>query len=402
MNNALIRFISKRQNSPSVLPRSIRAMRRVSIVGIAMTIAALVVAVSVGAGFEREYVKALLDFNSHIIVASAGEIMKPDEIMEKLKSISADDESRIVEIEPFIYREALAIGSGKIQGVIVKGVSEEYLSGAEGLAISKFPGAFDDKSIALYTGKGLYDYFDEPSGLDMMIPGLDDQEFVDVRVAGTFESGIHDFDAEFVLAGLRDVRKLFGIEGESITGFEIRIEDPLKAGIAAEKIEETLGPLYETTTWEELNGELLRAVRLERLVSAMIMGLMVFVALLNIIAVMVLITIYRLKNIAIFRTLGLTRSGIAQVFVRAGMSIVAGGVIAGFALGILISIVVDKFDLIPLDPSVYLIDALPVDISPVICGMLAIFCIVLGYLTSYVAAHKLADTKIVDGLNTAR
>jgi lipoprotein-releasing system permease protein len=377
-------------------------MRRISIFGIAMTVAALVVAVSVGSGFEREYTRALLEFNSHIIIASTGELSDAASVIEKINSFNElEGAGRISRIEPFLYREGLGIASGKIYGLIFKGVFPERMSDDRGIEFIKKDGLDDDGGVRIFLGQAAYEHFDRPDSLKVMIPSEDGGKFVEVRIAGTFKTGINDFDAEFAIADIDSIKRLFGVSGDAISGLELWLDTPAVAANVASGLEGHLGPLYDIMTWEQLNGELLTAVRMERFVSAIIMLLMVFVALLNIVAVMVLITISRLESLSIMRALGLTKASVRSIFVTAGMFIVSWGIVLGLATGVTIAVIAGKYRLIPLDASIYLIDALPVELPLATCLILSIFCIVLGYLTSYAAANRLAGVDILKGLRIA-
>ncbi|MFA4875589.1 MAG: ABC transporter permease, partial [bacterium] len=187
----IIGFISARLNSPCGMPRSIKVMRAVAATGIAVAVAALIIAVSIGRGFEKTYTRALLDFNSHVIVMGTGEIENPDEVLASLRAFefSSDDERRlaarygwlaawmsdargllersslirfvpqrvliqeaaiekasrkgVIAATPFLYREALIVGGGEIRGVVVKGIDPATQKGVSGMSIALFDGSND-------------------------------------------------------------------------------------------------------------------------------------------------------------------------------------------------------------------------------------------------------------------
>lgn len=455
-----VSFISSRFNAGRTLPRSIRAMRAVAVAGVSIAVAALVVATSIGRGFEGRYRRALLDFNAHVIVLGSGEMEAggaPAAAIDGARyasdgdrrfaqrsrwllpwrgrfpslfdafgricgaagrwvaRLSAASRQGVVGETPFLYREALAVGGGRIMGVVVKGVDPETMAGVNGMPIHLFgasaslgaalaegggaPAAVAGRALANAIGAG-----EGPRDLRLLIPregkgraGAD--AFQKVRIVGTFESGMHDYDAQFLLMALPAARGLFGTAPGAVTGIEIKLDDPEKAEAVAAALGEALGPRHSVVTWGELNRDLLSAVRLEQLVSSLIMGIMVIVAALNIVAVLVLMAIHRLHEIALLRALGLSGRSVQALFVRGGSAIGAAGAIFGLAAGTGISLALGRLHLVPLEAEIYLIPAVPVDISPSMCGIIAIFCWGVGYATSKMASRRLAAVPIAEGLH---
>jgi lipoprotein-releasing system permease protein len=182
----------------------------------------------------------------------------------------------------------------------------------------------------------------------------------------------------------------------------VRLDDAERSGAVAAAQAKRLGGAYRAITWQELNGDLISAVKLEQLVSSIIMGLMLFVAALNIIASLVLTTLHRLREISLLQAIGLPDRGIERLLVGSGMWVGVRGIAAGMAAGVLVALAIDRFHLIPLEAEIYLIGALPIDISGSMCGILAIFGGGLLWLTSRFAARRLCTIRPAEGLAQAR
>ena len=436
------------------MPRSIRIMRAVAGIGLAVAVAALVISASVGAGFEREYKNALLNFNAHVIVMGTGEIDDPEEAMAALEMFAeqeiGSDALRwgylldaymwvegllervglgewdlyaaipewirvhmdnaanaklkgVVAISPFLYREALFVGPAGIRGVVVKGVDLNDEGAMAGLRIK--PGAFKGGDGApVLLGSSMAGGLGEASGFKLAFPspGNGEQRFVDIEMVGTFESGMHDYDADFILMDIDKARRLFDAGSSTASGIEMRLREPDDAWLIASAAEERLGPRYSATTWGELNSDLLAAVRLERLVSAVIMGIMLVVAALNIVTVLVLTTIRRLPEIAMLKAVGLSNRRIEAIFVRGGFGVGIKGVLAGLAAGLGIAWLTGELGLIPLDAEIYMIGSLPIDISWSICAIVLLFCTLVIWLASKLTARRLGSVDPVEGLSQAR
>jgi lipoprotein-releasing system permease protein len=487
-------FISRGFNSRRALPRSVRSMRAVAAGGIVVAVASLVIAVSIGRGFEFHYRRALLNFNAHVVVMGTGEMADPWEAMEKIgaKRYASEEErgfarrwgwiaplgpmaagtfdladrwiwrgahfisqvpgleglaswlrsqpsrrilpdflnrrlNRLEEIRakgvegttPFLYREALAIGGGLIRGVVVKGIDPHTLETTSGVSINLLKG-FDSVTDALsgeggdgvpvVLGGALAAQFKDltaKEGIRLLVPQegaaeMGEGRLEKVRVVGTFESGLYDYDSQFLLMSMDDARRLFGAASPTaVSGIEVRLDDPGKADWIARALERDLGIAYRAVSWGELNRDLLAAVRLERLVFAMIMGMLVIVAAMNIIAVLVLMTMRRLPALSLLKAVGATDNGVRRIFVWQGISIGAWGCAVGLGVGSVLAWLVGRFALIPLEAEVYLIGALPIDISPMLCGMIALFCLGVAYVVSGFAARRLARVPVVEGLHQA-
>lgn len=406
----LIKYLSSRFDARESLPKSIRIMRAVAICGMTIAVAALVIANSIGRGFEKQYRDSLLNFNAHVIVMGNNEISEPDLLQKKI----IDEPSlakTIIGLTPFIYREGLVTGGGKIKGVVMKGVDFETLPSVNSMKINYFGKSGSEKEFSVILGKSLATELgisNKTQTLNIVIPKEFHKENAllkntfEIEVVGTFESGMHDYDAQYALMSLSELYKLFKVENKLVTGLEIKLSNPDNAWVTSEEIKNLLGPEYQVVTWSDLNHDLLSAVKLERMVSSIIMGIMVFVASLNVIAVLVLLTIYRFHEISILKSLGLQNKLVRRILEISGMSIVLKGVLFGISLGALLSFLVSKFRLIPLPAEIYLIDSLPVDISFLMCGAITIICLGVGCVTSIFASNKLSKASIAEGLHIAR
>ena len=484
-----IEFINKRFNSAKHMPRSVRIMRMVAGIGVAVAVIAIVLAQSIGNGFERVYRKSLLDFNAHVVIMGGGEIEDPAPALAELAELRSEEgdgdgsgwflsgaraiesewlsacdlhedyaylfdpggiadkvysaldphhlsslvpnwiteryrrrvgaaERALINENVFLYREALIIGSGSIKGVVVKGIEPGKIGSVGGMKVDLFSDAvkveervrrLKENVIPVLMGRTLATSIgigDVQGTVRMLIPredaGSATEKFEDVEVVGTFESGMHDYDSQFVLMNIDDARNIFGAGNKTVTGIELRVTDPDLAELVAGAAERILGPRYRAITWQELNADLIAAVKLEKLVTSLIMAIMLLVAALNIIAALVLTTIHRMREIAVLKALGLSDKRIERLFVRGGLDVGMSGVVAGLVLGLAASIIIKKFKVIPLEAEIYLVDSLPIDISWLICGIITLFCAVAIYLTSRIAASRLATVPPAEGLAQAR
>lgn len=411
-----IHFIAKRLHRPQMLPPSFRAMRRVTLLGIVIAVATLVVSLSIARGFESAYKRALLDFNAHIVLLRSGNGGDDKDLFVHLQGMQAgtNERERIVGMTPFLYREGLAIAHGGMRGVVIKGVDAVTLRSVNRMKVdlkrpnSSLEAELNDVSVmpSIIVGKALAKNLllsENEEVLTLMIPDLQQgkkpaHRYVRLRVAGIFESGMYDYDSQFILMSLAEVRKLFSLPPHEITGIELALHDPERAPKVIGAIEEWLPPTYEAASWADLNHDLFSAIQLEKRVFTIIMGMLVIVAAFNITSVLVLLILFRRPQVSVLSVLGASRREIMRLLTISGFEIGGVGVFLGMVVGVLVSLLLSAYPLIELDPEIYFLDRLPLDISPLLCGIIATFCLATCFGISRVVSQRLAKAPLGEGL----
>jgi lipoprotein-releasing system permease protein len=178
------------------------------------------------------------------------------------------------------------------------------------------------------------------------------------RVVGIFNSGFYDYDTSWAFARLSDAQRLFGL-GDLISVIQFKVDDIYKADQVAKELEDAAGQGFMTTNWMEQNKALFRALRLERLVTFITIGLIVFVAALNILISLTMMVMEKTKDIAVLRSMGTRKSQIRRLFITQGVLIGVIGTGIGLVVGFALSWAGARYHLISLAPEVYSIDYVP-------------------------------------------
>ncbi|MBU4484391.1 ABC transporter permease [bacterium] len=386
-------------------------MSFISIVGIALGVATLITSYSIGRGFEKEYHRTILDFNAHIVVLKQSEISDYNQLFNELKS-EKWQEKGLVGATPFIYREGLIVHNKKVKGVVIKGIDPENLPSVSNIKMEFFDannsltGNFANSDTVL-VGSALADFIgidEESSSINLLTPGgsienvSDADKYLKLNVVGTFESGLYDYDSQFILMTNKSLQSIFNM-GDKVTGFEIKLDDPDKAFLFGRELAHELqDSTYKITDWSELNRNLFQAVKLEKLVFTLIMGIMVIVASFNIIGTIIISIIDKRRQISVLKALGTPVSKLIVIFLTQGLLLGLIGAILGLILGLFTIWGVGAYQIIPIDPEIYFLNRLPVAFSPIAYAMLFIAAFGLCGVTSYVAAKKVTDMNIVNGL----
>jgi lipoprotein-releasing system permease protein len=403
-----------------IASRYLRAKRRqafigvitgISIAGVAAGVASLVVALAINNGFRQDLQDRLLGSTSHInlLRVESDGIKDWRPLMDRLAK-----QPHVVAAAPAIYEQVLISRGPRARGAVLKGLIprderkvsdllstvkmgsaaalEEDASqartageGARATATSSNSTATADTSgrparaddlegvqqrVAamppIILGKDMADELGATVGSIVLVTSPQGEltpfgivpKYSRFRVAGIFNSGFYDYDFSWAFARLGDAQQLFGL-GDEISVLEFKVDDIYQAGQIAKEIEQAAGKGFMATNWMEQNKAIFRALRLERLVTFITIGLIVFVAALNILISLTMMVMEKTRDIAVLMSMGTRKSQVRRIFVSQGVLIGVIGTAIGLVLGYALSWVGGHYHLLALAPEVYSIDYVP-------------------------------------------
>jgi lipoprotein-releasing system permease protein len=351
-------------NRPPVL----RLVTLLAVIGVAAGVTTLVVALSMNTGFRQAIRDRLLTVTAHVNLKPIG----PQGIRDYRSLMARLSETPGVRsIEPAIYDTVLLSAGGRARGLVLKGVDPELERRASEALRHMVSGSGDfaadaDGIPALLVGRilaedlkisaGEYVTLTSPQGNLTpfgMLPRS--RRF---HVAGIFDSGFYDYDANWGFVTLGSAQGLAGI-GDVASLLEIRVRNLDEARAIADQLLRRAGNGFTTSTWMDENRALFRALSLEKLVTAVFIGLITFVAGLNILVVLTMTVTDRARDIAVLVAMGARRHQIRKIFILQGLAVSIAGTAAGLVLGYASAWIADKWRLIPLNPEVYAIPYVP-------------------------------------------
>lgn len=374
-----------------------------SFVGIMIGVATLIVVMSVMNGFRYELVNRILGINSHLTVYShAHQIDDYDKLLGEIKKIDG-----VKFANPLVESQAMLSVQGKNAGGMVKAVKLSDLKNKKLIADNITAGSIESlanknsvivgaaiaQSMNLKVGDGLKIISAETSETIVgAIPRIKTYE-----VAGVFESGLYEYDSTTVFTNFEMAQIHFRFP-ESISAIEIFAEDPTK-------IEEIKLHLYEilvnypnlyATDWQQANASFIDALKVESTVMFMILALIILVAAFNIISSMIMLVNDKNKNIALLRTLGMSKSGVMRIFLICGSSIGVVGTFLGLVIGVLFSANINSIkrwlesatDTTLFNPTIYFLSNLPSKIFVSDVVLIVGMALVLSFLATLYPAYK--------------
>ncbi|MGH9713777.1 MAG: FtsX-like permease family protein [Candidatus Acidiferrales bacterium] len=351
-------------NRPAVL----RLVTLLAVIGVAAGVTTLVVALSMNTGFRQAIRDRLLTVTAHVNLKPIG----PQGIRDYRNLMARLSETPGVRsIEPAIYDTVLLSVGGRARGIVLKGVDPELerrasealrhmVSGTGDFAVNPdgVPALLVGQILAedLKVAAGDYVTLTSPQGNLTpfgMLPRS--RRF---RVSGIFDSGFYDYDANWGFVTLSSAQGLAGI-GDVVSLLEVRVNNLDDARGVAHQLLERAGSGFTTSTWMDENRALFRALSLEKLVTALFIGLITFVAGLNILVVLTMTVTDRARDIAVLMAMGARRHQIRKIFILQGLAVSIAGTAAGLLVGYASAWIADRWRLIPLNPEVYAIPYVP-------------------------------------------
>jgi lipoprotein-releasing system permease protein len=351
-------------NRPAVL----RLVTLLAVLGVAAGVTTLVIALSMNTGFRQAIRDRLLSVTAHVNLKplSAEGIHDYRDQITKLSSTPG-----VRSIVPAIYNTVLLSCGGRARGVVLKGIDPDFELQAGGalrhMAAGSNSFAADADGIpVLLVGRILADELRISAGdyVTLTSPQGNLTPFGMLprtrrfRVGGIFDSGFYDYDANWAFVTLPSAQGLAGV-GDVVSLLEIRVTKLDDAQAVAEEVLRRAGPGFMATTWMDENRALFRALSLEKLVTALFIGLITFVAGLNILVVLTMTVTDRARDIAVLMALGTRRRQIRRIFILQGLAVSITGTAAGLVAGYGLSWIADRWRLIPLNPEVYAVPYVP-------------------------------------------
>ena len=385
-----------------IAARYLRAKRRqavvgvitvISIAGVTAGVASLIVALAINNGFRQDLEKSLIRSTAHISLMR----VQSDGIRH-WSELTAEMEKQphVLAAAPALYEEVLISRGARSGGALLKGIVPESenrvsdllktvqwgsyagLSPEDPSDSATSPNAADHGSTSLtpyppiVIGRDLADRIGATVGTVIMAisPQGDISpiglipKYQQFKVIGIFKSGFYDYDSSWAFIRLQDAQQLFSL-GDIATVIELKVDDIYKVGEISTQIERAAGQGFMTRNWMEQNQALFRALRLERVVTFITIGLIVLVAALNILIALIMMVMEKTRDIAVLMSLGVRQRQVRRVFILQGVLIGIIGTALGLVIGYVLSWFGGHYHWISLSAEVYSIDYVPFAARPI-------------------------------------
>jgi lipoprotein-releasing system permease protein len=410
--NSAERMLARRYLLPGKGEGFIFLVASISLLAVALGVAALIIVMSVMNGFRAELFDKIVGLNGHAVVQGYdGRLSNWQQIADRARKTPG-----VTSAVPLIETPLMATANGRFEGVIVRGMrvddirsNKTIMSGvvagnmrslapgsgkvAIGSRLADTLGAYPGSQITLWN----------PEGRSTVV-GTVPRE-VTYTVGAVFEIGVYDYDKAFVLLPIQDAQELL-LMGDKVGMVEIQTTNP-------DKVQEIIAPIRKfvqgqglIVDWRQMNSALFQALEVERVAMFVVLSLIVLVAVFNILSSLIMLVRAKTRDIAILRTMGASRRGMMKVFVTVGVTIGSLGIVFGVILGAIFLYfrqdVVDGIQAVTgqnlWDPSVRFLTDLPAKSDPIEVTAIVVTALVLSFLATLYPAYKAAGTDPVQVL----
>lgn len=336
-----------------------------SIAGVMVGVMALIVVIAVMNGFDNDLKARILGGQSHIV------LMRHGSAFSQYRQVLADVEKTkgVEAATPYIITQGMLRSKAAAVGAVIRGIDPQtagrVMKTLENVsftnptttrhsaeAASEVPGIVLGKELARNLGVIEGDMIHLISPRGMLSPIGHVPAMKQFRVTGFFLSGMYEYDQTFAFIQLEDAQQMLRM-GDSVTGIDIRVRDIYKAKEIAENLISKFGFPYWARDWMQMNKNLFRALKMERLVMAIILILIVLVAAFNIASSLIMLVMGKTRDIAILKAMGATTKSIRKIFVFSGMVIGSIGTVLGLCLGLVLCILLKNYDIYELTGDIY-------------------------------------------------
>ena len=384
----------------------------ISLVAVALGVAALIAVMSVMNGFRAELFDKIIGLNGHAVIQGYGGRLDNWRDVRKLAIATPG----ITSATPLIEQPLMASYSGRVEGVLARGMqmkdildnptlNEKVTAGslkslspdkpvvAIGARLAESLGATVGSSISLISPEG------------QITPFGTAPRIVAYQVGAIFEVGVYDYDKAFVIMPMEQAQTLLML-GDSVGMIEVTTTD-------ADKVRDVMTPIADkvqgnavVTDWQQMNASLFDALKVERVVMFWVLSIIILVAVFNILSSLIMLVRAKTKDIAILRTMGASRTAMMRIFMTVGTLIGALGIVAGLILGFAILYfrqgIVSGIGFVTgqnlWDPSIRYLTELPAKTDPVEVTAIVVMALVLSFLSTLYPAWKAASTDPVQVL----
>jgi lipoprotein-releasing system permease protein len=379
----------------------ISAISLISVLGVALGVAALIVVLGVMNGFSDNLRDKILGMNAHIIVTQiGGPFSGYQNLQDRIESIDG-----VLASMPFIYTEVMLSTQQGVKGSAVRGIVPDQAGEVmtldqdliQGQLADLTPAGEDQPGIIL--GSALASRLGVQTGdtVNMLVPsgrstsaGFTPQIKI-FRVTGIFKTGMYEYDSSLAYIHLQAAQESLGFQEDRVSGLEVRIQDVYAAESISQRIEQRASSSsLLVQTWMDMNRSLFSALKLEKTAMAVILVMIVLVGTFSIVTALIMLVMDKKQDIAVLMSLGCQPGHIKRIFMLQGTIIGLVGTGLGFVCGVSISALLQKYQFIKLPSDVYYLDHLPVKLELLDLGLIGLAALFLCFVATIYPARQAA------------
>ncbi len=406
-------YIARRYLAARKRGRFLSLITWIALGGVTLGVMALVIVISVMNGMQEELRAKILGSNPHVLVLQTGTSLRMDgweQVLERVRTVDA-----VVGAAPFVVTSVGIQRAGYAQTADLYGV----LPQPEGVPVTDFERDLQDGVYSLgptesgyppvLVGSLLAQRMQLFKGDTLVLVSLENVNespmgglYPTVRqfeMAGSFTTGMYEYDLRNIYTTLAAAQDLLGIAGENqVGGIAVRVEDLWEADGVGREIRAAVGPGHFIESWMTTNRSFFSALKLEELAMGVILGLIIVVAAFNVVSTLVMVVVDRTREIGILKSMGMTDRAILRVFRLQGLWIGMIGTSLGVALGLVMAWALDRYQFISIPADLYYLDHLPVAVDLLDVATIIVVSMGITFLATLYPASRAAGLRPVEAI----
>jgi lipoprotein-releasing system permease protein len=374
----------------------------ISVLGLTLGVTALLVVTSVINGFEKELHSVLTSFHGHILIFSK---LEPVEDVQKMILDIKQTDSRIEAVSPYLFFESMLSSRQGMNGAVIEGVDLNTLDKVSSVCKKVIEGSCPVKvgEFGIALGYEIAKKLKVKVGdlIFLTIPFSHEKgEEAIVRklpVTGILKLGMYDYDKKYAVMLIEDVQTLLNLKNKA-NAFKVLTTKIHESYQVAEKLAEKYAyPIY-VKDWTSLNQNLFYAIRLEKVVIAIVLMAIVLVASFNVVSTLLILVQNKKRQIAMLKALGLKSKNILKTFLVLGIGVSLSGVFLGVFVSLMILELLKLKSIIDLPEDIYGLSRLPVELRPIEWFLIGMIVLVLSVLSAYFPSYRISKKSPIEGL----
>ncbi len=379
----------------------------ISVVGVTIGVAALVIVLSVFNGFSGLVTSILVNFDPHIRVEYPRQV---DAVAYEPLVKFAQTQGELQGISSFAIGKAVVVSRNLNRVINVKGIEVNTVASVSGLKDKLVLGSLDlsgPRNNGIVLGMTLADRLGAVVGDTVSVVSLAGSEVALLqlgqplirrfRVVGIYESNNKDYDSFYAFVNLQAAQTLFGMSNK-ISGVELRLRSIGQSEIFKQHLADRFGSQFRILTWYDLHRDLYSVMKIERWMAYIILCLIIGVASFNLLGSLTMSVVEKTRDIGILKSMGATNKSIVKIFMFEGILVGVVGSLLGMLLGLVVVWMQDHYHLFPLDPTVYIIPAIPVEVHILDLVVVAVTALGLCSLAALYPARRAAGFVPVEAI----
>ena len=378
----------------------ISAVTVISMLGVTIGVAVLIIVLSVMTGFDEVWRDKILGFNAHVSIVQQGGILhNPERVLNEARQIEG-----VVGVAPNLDGLVLIQVDERVHTPVLRGVDPKYEPSVSQVPHNIISGKFEVEDDQIVVGSDLARRLNVRVGDTLTV--YSPQSFVsedeirlpeELTVSGIFHVGMYEYDVGFVFTSLETARALYDVE-QGVHSVQVMLDNPLRAAEVAMQLHEKLGIGFFPRTWMEMHSQIFAALHVEKNMMFFLLAFVALVAAFSITNTLITLTVQKTREIGLLKSLGFGNGGITGIFFWMGLVQGVLGNVLGVGLGLLVlkfrnellMFMSSEFNLELLPPELYQLSKLPshttgMDVA-IVCGLVLVFCTLAGLVPAFRAA----------------